>query len=114
MVNKLRGELEINLASETYRTRLTIDGMVRLESQLDMGLIAFAQELSQGKCSVSQIIKVLTVAIRGGGNKIDEAKIKELVSEAGVAQSLAVVGEILTTALMGGQAEGNEVAAQNE
>ena len=114
MANKLRGELEVNLAGETYRTRLTIDGMVRLEGQLGMGLIAFAQELSQGKCSITQIIKVLTVSIRGGGNKIEEPQVKEIVAEAGVAPSLAAVGEILTNALMGGQSEGNEVAAQNE
>ena len=109
----MRGEHEITLAGETFTTRLTIDGMVRLEQQLGKGLIKFAQELAQGDVSITQVIKILTVSIRGGGNKVDETKVKELVSDAGVAPSLAVVGEILTIALMGGQSEGNEEAAQS-
>lgn len=112
MTNPMRGELEVNLAGQTYKTRLTIDGMMRLESQIGKGVIRFAQDLSQADASVSDVIKTLTIAIRGGGNKIDDTEVKKLVMQHGLASSLAVVGEILTNALVGGQTEGNAEAAE--
>lgn len=113
MTNALRGEMEITLGGKTFNTKLSIDGIVRLERQLGKGIIKYATALSQGDTSLTEVITVLTVAIRGGGNKIEEAEVKKLAWETGVAQSLAIAGEVLANALVGGQSAGNEEAAES-
>jgi len=113
MTNELRGEKEITLGNKTFKTKLSIDSIVRLERQLGKGIIKYATSLSQGDTSISEVITVLTVAIRGGGNKIEEAEVKKLAWESGVATSLAIAGELLASALVGGQSEGNEEAAES-
>lgn len=105
--------MEITLGGKTLNTKLSIDGIVRLERQLGKGIIKYATALSQGDTSLTEVITVLTVAIRGGGNKIEEAEVKKLAWETGVAQSLAIAGEVLANALVGGQSAGNEEAAES-
>ena len=105
--------MEIILGGKTFNTKLSIDGIVRLERQLGKGIIKYATALSQGDTSLTEVITVLTVAIRGGGNKIEEAEVKKLAWETGVAQSLAIAGEVLANALVGGQSVGNEEAAES-
>ena len=35
MANPLKGEVEVTIGSETYKCRLTIDALVRIEDELD-------------------------------------------------------------------------------
>ena len=35
MTNPLKGEIEIELGGETYKCRLTIDSLVKIEDELD-------------------------------------------------------------------------------
>jgi hypothetical protein len=37
MTNPLKGQIEVTLGSETYKARLTIDSLVKIEDELDTG-----------------------------------------------------------------------------
>ena len=39
MANPLKGEIPLTLGKETYKCRLTIDALVRIEDELDKGIL---------------------------------------------------------------------------
>ena len=76
-----------------------------------MSIVQMAQKLSLGKATIEEIINVLTPAIKGGGNDVDEKKVKQMIWNAGLPNGMRCAGEILTTALNSGlEDEGNEEA----
>ena len=61
----------------------------------------------------TEIVNVLTPAIRGGGNDVDAKQVQKWVWEAGLIEAMRCAGEIVTVALNSGQNEGNEEAEEN-
>ena len=106
MTNPHRGELEVNLAEKTYKVKVNLDSIVRIEQSLNMSIVKVAQMLANAEMTVEQICQVLLIAIRGGGNKLEKRDIQSIVWEAGLVQAMAVCGEILS-AILGGESEGN-------
>ena len=45
MTNPLKGEIEIELGGESYKCRLTIDSLVKIEEELDKGIIELATDI---------------------------------------------------------------------
>ena len=73
-----------------------------------------AHKLSEGKATVTDIIKVLTPAIRGGGNNVDEKKVAEMIWDATLVDGMRCAGEVLSKALNSGSGdEGNEQAEES-
>ncbi len=72
-----------------------------------------AQRLSEGKATVTEIVNVLTPAIKGGGNDVDAKQVQKWIWEAGLIEAMRCAGEIVTMALNSGQNEGNEGAEEN-
>lgn len=72
-----------------------------------------AQKLSEGKATVTEIVNVLTPAIKGGGNNVDAKQVQKWIWEAGLIEGIRCAGEIVTMALNSGQDEGNEGAEEN-
>ena len=99
MTNPLRGSLEITLAGEIYKVRLTIDAIVGIEQQVGCGIIKLAQKMSEGDISLTDILSVLMPALRGGGNDIDHKKLYDIVSRAGVVESATVVATLLASTI---------------
>lgn len=99
MTNPLKGEIEIDLGGETYKCRLTIDSLVKIEDELDKGILELASDISEAKVRMRTLITVLRYALRGGGNDFDERKIKEILATTGIISSSAVVAQLLADSL---------------
>ena len=47
MTNPLKGEIEIELGGESYKCRLTIDSLVKIEDELNLGILEIASNISE-------------------------------------------------------------------
>ncbi|HAF89784.1 MAG TPA: hypothetical protein DCG23_08430 [Deltaproteobacteria bacterium] len=113
MVNPKRGELQLSLGKQKLTARLTIDSLIRIENSIGGSIVQIAQRLSEGKATVTEIVNVLTPAIKGGGNDVDAKQVQKWIWEAGLIEAMRCAGEIVTMALNSGQNEGNEGAEEN-
>ena len=102
MTNPFKGELEVKLGNQKFKTRLTIDACIRIEQALNTSLVKIATRLTDGDLTISDITSILTPAIRGGGNNLSHKEITEMVFQNGMVEGLRVCGEILTNVLTGG------------
>ena len=114
MVNPQRGELLIKLGGQSLKARLTIDSLVRIETSIGCSIIKMANKLSLAEATITDIVNVLTPAIKGGGNDVNEKDIMKLIGKGGLIEAMKCAGEIVTTALQTGQDEGNEEAEKNK
>jgi hypothetical protein len=99
MTNPLKGEIEIELGGQTYKCRLTIDSLVKIEDELDKGILELASDISQAKVRVRTLLTVLRYALRGGGNDFDEKKMKSIITSAGIINASATVAQLLADSL---------------
>ncbi len=99
MTNPLKGEIEIELGGETYKCRLTIDSLVKIEDELDKGIIELATDIGQAKVRIKTLVVVLRYALRGGGNDFDENKIKQILQSTSIIESSTVVAQLLADTL---------------
>jgi len=72
-----------------------------------------AQKLTNASATITDLVNVLTPAIKGGGNDIDEKKVRELIGKSGLIHAMKCAGDIVTKALETGQDEGNEEAEED-
>ena len=56
MTNPLKGQIEVTLGSETYKCRLTIDRLVKIEDELDTGILELAQNIAQAKVRIRTLL----------------------------------------------------------
>ena len=99
MTNPLKGEIEIELGGQTYKCRLTIDSLVKIEDELDAGILELASDIAEAKVRMRTLITVLRFALRGGGNDFDDKKIKQILSTTGLIESSTVVANLLASTL---------------
>ena len=108
MTNKFRGELKVNLNNKDYDTRLTLDGIMRIEQATGRPILKLATELMNSNLSITDCVIVLSQAIRGGKNNMTQKEIGELVFDAGLTEGLRVTGEILANTITGGKSADEE------
>jgi hypothetical protein len=108
MTNPLKGEIEIELGSETYKARLTIDAIVSIEQAVGCGIIKLATKMADGDISVQDAVSVLTPALRGGGNDFTDKDVKKIMQDVGITNSIQVVATLLTQTLTAGMEEDDE------
>lgn len=99
MTNPLKGEIEIELGGQTYKCRLTIDSLVKIEDELDKGILELANDISQARVRVKTLIVVLKYALRGGGNDFDDKKIKEIITNSSLLEASTTVAQLLADSL---------------
>lgn len=99
MTNPLRGEVQIQLGEESYKARLTIDALVRIETELDQGILKLAARISQADIRISELIVVLRAALRGGGNDLSDKDIGNIISKIGIVGASTEVAKLLATTL---------------
>jgi|TARA_A100001011_G_scaffold64180_1_gene64792 hypothetical protein len=99
MTNPLRGEVNIELGSETYKARLNIDALVRIETELDQGILKLATRIAQADVRISELITVLKAALRGGGNDLQEKDVGKIITDIGIVQASTEVAKLLATTL---------------
>ena len=108
MTNPLRGQIQLSKGSKTYKCRLTVDSMIKIETELDTGILAITQKLSEADIRVNDLTVILLHALRGGGNDFQEKQIHGIISEAGLGGSCTAVAELLTQTLSDPNAEEEE------
>ena len=107
MTNPKRGELKLSLGSQTYNARVTLDAIMKIEASCGMGILKVLTGLTEGNLTTTEVCNIILPVIRGGGNDFSMKDVQKIVWDAGLADSMKVAGEILSTALTGGQSEGN-------
>lgn len=99
MTNPLKGEIDIDLGGETYKCRLTIDSLVKIEDELNLGILEIASNISEAKVRLRTLLTVLRYAMRGGGNDFDEKKVKQIITDSGLIQVSGVVAQLIADTL---------------
>lgn len=98
-INPLKAEKNLSLGSRTYKARMSLDTIMRVEDSLGCSILGLANKLSTGDILLSQMLPVIYLSVRAGGNDVTENDIKSIISEIGYVESVKVVGELLTLAL---------------
>jgi hypothetical protein len=112
MTNPKRGEFQMELGSQNWKARVTMDGLARIEQACGCGILKILQKLSDGDLTTSEICSVLLPIVRSGGNDVTIKDIQSAVWEGGLAKAMTITGETLAIALSGGQELGNGQTAE--
>ena len=113
MANPMKGQIDLTLGTDTYKARLTVDSIMQIEAAGGCGIIKLANKMAEGDIRMSDLIYVLTPALRGGGNDLQQEDVKKLVGNTGIVDSAKAVAELLTKSLTTdsgeeGEAEGKK------
>jgi len=98
-VNSLKAEKILNFKDKTYKARMSLDTIMRVEEALGTSILKVGNKLTTADITLLDIITILTLAIRAGGNDITESDIKKHVSDIGLVEAMKLTGELLTLAL---------------
>jgi len=88
-----------------------MDAIIKLEERFDSSIIKMATDLSSANIKMGVVIGIITIAIRGGGNDVNERSIKAKLYQIGLVEAYKIAGEILTTCIGGESDSGNEEEA---
>lgn len=99
MTNPMKGEVEVKLGKETYPCRLTIDSLIKIETELDSGILQLTQKIANAEMKVTELSVVLRYAIRGGGKDVSEKDVHNIIQNAGLIDASTAVANLLTLVL---------------
>ena len=99
MANPLKGEITLNLGKKDYKARLTIDSIMQIEDACGCGIIKLAAKMGEADIRMSEIVNVLTPALRGGGNDLQQKDVIKIIEDVGIVKATAAVANLLTKSL---------------
>ncbi len=99
--------MQLSLGDQTWTARVTMDGIARIETACNTGIVKILGRLTDGDLTTTEIVNILHPIIKGGGNDVTVKDISNAVWDAGLAEAMRAVGEILGAALSNGDDEGN-------
>ena len=114
MANKLKGELNIQLAGKDYKCRLTIDAIMQIEDACNCGILKLATKMGEADIRMSEIINVLLPAMRGGGNDFQRKDIMQIVQDAGIVKATTAVANLLAKSLTDDSEEATDEGKQKQ
>ena len=112
-INPRRGEISIKLGDTTYKGRVTLDAMMKIETSMQLGLVRIATRLSDGDMTLQEIGAVLTPVIRGGNNDVTQQDVMKLVWQSGMMEGMKIVGDIIGMALNPDNEKKEKTLAEN-
>jgi hypothetical protein len=96
MANRRRGEVALELGGQRYTLCFTLGALAELEEAFDApDLQALAARFAGGRLSGRDLIKLLGVAMRGGGHALDDADIAALPLDRGIEPVVEALTECL-------------------
>jgi hypothetical protein len=98
-VNKLKGEILLNLAGKDYKARLTMNAIMQIEDACNCGILKLATRMSEADIKMTEIIAVLHPALRGGSNDLSRDQVIQIVEKAGIVASTTAVANLLSQTL---------------
>ncbi len=108
MTNPMKGEMTIELGGEKYACRLTVDSLIKIETQLNQGILAITQRISDADVRLNDLSVILYHALRGGGKDMSENEIKKLIASTGIIACTTAVASLLVSVLSDPNAEDSE------
>tara|TARA_Y100000385_G_C13035516_1_gene612801 strand:+ start:575 stop:895 length:321 start_codon:yes stop_codon:yes gene_type:complete len=104
----MKGEMTIDLGGEHYACRLTVDSLIKIETELDQGILAVTQRISEADVRLNDLAVILYYALRGGGKDLSQSDIKKIIQSAGVIPCTTAVAKLLVSVLSDPSAEETE------
>ncbi|WP_157967709.1 gene transfer agent family protein [Cohaesibacter intestini] len=96
MANKRRGEIDLTLDGKTYPLCLTFGALAELEDKMGLANIGeLAGRFSNGQVRSADLIRILGVALRGGGNDVSDRQAASMRCEGGAGALAVALVELL-------------------
>jgi hypothetical protein len=96
MVNRHRGEIEVELGGRRWTLCLTLGGLAELEAAYgDEDLLSLAERFERGAIGARDAIRIIGAGLRGGGHDISDAEVSALPVEGGAAGYVKIVADLL-------------------
>ena len=107
MPNPHRGEVTFTVNGEDYTVRPTFQVIAEIENQFG-GIMPLAKRMAAGDFTITEIVGVMLIALRGVKDAPKSALLQEKIFEEGVTNFLNPVASFLANALTsGGQGGGS-------
>jgi len=115
MTNPKRGELSLQLGTTTYKCKLNLDTMMRIEQNIGGSLLKLASKMQDADISAAQVVAILTPVIRSSGKDVKDHDVKKIIWEVGITDAIKAVAEIIAfiVGVEEGQDEGNDLETVN-
>jgi hypothetical protein len=96
-VNRRRGEVEATFDGRPYRLVLTLGALAELEDAFKADDLArLVERFSTGRLAARDMITIIGVAMRAGGNPVTDDEVAAMTMEGGATGFARVVAELLT------------------
>jgi Phage tail tube protein, GTA-gp10 len=99
MTNRRRGEAAVELGGRRYRLCLTLGGLAELEEAFGAeDVSALSARFATGALSSRDLLKLLAVGLRGGGQALSDAEVAALPLEGGIEPLAGALADMLLAA----------------
>ncbi|WP_457093236.1 gene transfer agent family protein [Microvirga sp. P5_D2] len=96
MANRRRGEVALQLGAERYTLCLTLGALAELEDAFGVDdLMALAERFGTGRLSSRDLLRLLAVALRGGGHDVSDAEVAALPLPEGIEPMATAIADLL-------------------
>ena len=103
MTNKVRGEIEVELAGKTWTMRPAFGALAEIEGRTGLGMAAVVKRFTEGVFGIDDLAAVIAAGIRAAHDDApDFESVKRAIVEEGFNEFAVVASEFLAGALAGG------------
>ncbi|WP_445501826.1 gene transfer agent family protein [Microvirga sp. G4-2] len=96
MANRRRGEVALQWGDKRYTLCLTLGALAELEEAFGVDdLVALAERFGTGRLSSRDLLRLLAVALRGGGHEVSDAEVANLPLSDGIEPVASAVADLL-------------------
>ena len=96
MANRRRGEVALQLGDKRYTLCLTLGALAELEEAFGVeDLMALAERFGTGRLASRDLMKLMAVALRGGGHDVSDAEVASLPLTEGIEPVASAITDLL-------------------
>jgi hypothetical protein len=96
MANRRRGEVALRLGDKQYVLCLTLGALAELEEAFGVeDLMALAERFGTGRLSSRDLVRLLAVALRGGGHEVSDTDVASLPLSEGIEPVASAIADLL-------------------
>lgn len=108
MANRRRGEVALQLGDRRYTLCLTLGALAELEDVFGAeDLMALADRFGTGRLSSRDLVRLLAVALRGGGHDMSDAEVANLPLCDGIEPVASAIADLLVVTFGAGAPPSN-------
>ena len=107
MANRRRGEVALQWGEKRYILCFTLGALAELEDAFGVeDLMALAERFGTGRLSSRDLMRLLAVALRGGGHAMSDAEVASLPLSDGIEPVASAIADLLVITF-GGERSSN-------